>query len=76
MMARGQYDRSIKIEVGDGAKEPMSKILEELAVENKPAPTKRIRRSAEESRRVILDAAAKRLAEQGPEGIRLQDIAR
>ncbi len=39
-------------------------------------PTKRVRRSAEESQRVILDAAAKRLAEQGPEGIRLQDIAR
>ncbi len=54
----------------------MSKILEEMAVGTKPAPTKRIRRSAEESRRVILDAAAKRLAEQGPEGIRLQDIAR
>ena len=54
----------------------MSKMLDELAVDNKPAPTKRIRRSAEESRRVILDAAAKRLAEQGPEGIRLQDIAR
>lgn len=65
-----------KFYAGDGAKEPMSKILEEIAVENKPAPAKRIRRSAEESRRVILDAAAKRLAEQGPEGIRLQDIAR
>lgn len=38
--------------------------------------TKRIRRSAEEARRLILDAAEERLAAQGPEGIRLQDIAR
>lgn len=36
---------------------------------------KRIRRTAVEARRVILDAAEKRLAENGPEGIRLQDIA-
>jgi len=38
--------------------------------------SKRIRRSAEEARRIILDAAEERLAAQGPEGIRLQDIAR
>ena len=37
---------------------------------------KRIRRPAEEARRLILDAAEERLARQGPEGIRLQDIAR
>lgn len=37
--------------------------------------TKRVRRTAEEARRVILDAAEWRLAEHGPEGIRLQDIA-
>jgi AcrR family transcriptional regulator len=37
---------------------------------------KRIRRSAGEARRLILDAAEERLATQGPEGIRLQDIAR
>ncbi len=37
---------------------------------------KRVRRTAEEARRVILDAAERRLAEHGPEGIRLQDIAR
>ncbi len=37
---------------------------------------KRSRRPAEQARRLILDAAEKRLAEQGPEGIRLQDIAR
>lgn len=37
---------------------------------------KRVRRSAEEARRIILDAAEERLATQGPEGIRLQDIAR
>ena len=36
---------------------------------------KRVRRTAEEARRVILDAAERRLAEHGPEGIRLQDIA-
>ncbi|MGV8997966.1 MAG: TetR/AcrR family transcriptional regulator [Parvibaculaceae bacterium] len=37
---------------------------------------KRVRRSAEEARRLILDAAELRLTSQGPEGIRLQDIAR
>ena len=36
---------------------------------------KRIRRTPEEARRVILDAAERRLSELGPEGIRLQDIA-
>ena len=41
----------------------------------KPAQ-KRVRRTAEEARRLILDAAEKRMATQGPEGIRLQDIAR
>lgn len=35
-----------------------------------------MRRSAGEARRLILDAAEERLAAQGPEGIRLQDIAR
>lgn len=38
-----------------------------------PAP--RRRRSAEEARRVILDAAQKRLTEGGPEAVRLQAIA-
>lgn len=45
----------------------------------KPEPkreAKRVRRSADEARRLILDAAEERLAAQGPEGIRLQDIAR
>lgn len=37
---------------------------------------KRIRRTAEEARRIILDAASQRLAALGPEGIRLQDIAK
>lgn len=41
----------------------------------KPA-AKRVRRTAEEARRLILDAAEARLARQGPEGLRLQDIAR
>ncbi|MBX3489388.1 MAG: TetR/AcrR family transcriptional regulator [Parvibaculum sp.] len=45
------------------------------AIPAKPAG-KRIRRTAEEARRLILDAAEKRLAQQGPEGLRLQDIAR
>src|SRR5262245_47453995 len=39
-------------------------------------PKTRVRRSAEEARRLILDAAEKRLREAGPEAIRLQDIAR
>lgn len=39
-------------------------------------PVKRVRRTAEEARRLILDAAEERLARQGPEGLRLQDIAR
>ena len=42
----------------------------------KKAKAKRGRRAAGESRRVILDAAVKRLAEGGPEAIRLQDLAR
>jgi AcrR family transcriptional regulator len=37
---------------------------------------RRVRRSAEEAQRLILDAAEKRLREGGPEAIRLQDIAR
>ncbi len=41
----------------------------------KPA-AKRVRRTADEARRLILDAAEARLAKQGPEGLRLQDIAR
>jgi AcrR family transcriptional regulator len=36
---------------------------------------KRIRRSAEEARTAILDAAERRLVESGPAGIRLQTIA-
>ena len=39
------------------------------------APTRR-RRTAEEARHEILAAAQRRLAEGGPEAIRLQDIAR
>ena len=38
-------------------------------------PARRVRRSGVEARKLILDAAEKRLAEIGPEGIRLQDIA-
>jgi AcrR family transcriptional regulator len=36
---------------------------------------KRIRRTPEEARRLILDAAQARLASTGPDGLRLQDIA-
>lgn len=39
------------------------------------APKKRVRRTAEEARRLILDAAEERLAQGGPEALRLQDIA-
>lgn len=37
---------------------------------------KRIRRTPEEARRVILDAAEKNMTASGPAGIRLQDVAR
>ncbi|MXP25359.1 TetR family transcriptional regulator [Altererythrobacter indicus] len=37
---------------------------------------KRIRRTPEEARRVILDAAEKTMGKNGPAGLRLQDIAR
>lgn len=40
-----------------------------------PARPRRVRRTGEEARKLILDAAERRLAEIGPEGIRLQDIA-
>ena len=36
----------------------------------------RLRRTAEDARAAILDAAEKRLADVGPAGIRLQDVAR
>jgi len=39
-------------------------------------PPRRPRRSPEEARRLILDAAEKRLREGGPDAIRLQEIAR
>lgn len=41
-----------------------------------PPPARRVRRTGEEARRLILDAAEQRLAKNGPEGIRLQDIAK
>jgi AcrR family transcriptional regulator len=41
----------------------------------RPSGPPRMRRTAEEARRVILDAAEKRLREGGPEAIRLQDVA-
>lgn len=42
----------------------------------RPRRKRRTRRSAEEARRLILDAAEKRLREGGPEAVRLKDIAR
>jgi AcrR family transcriptional regulator len=39
------------------------------------APAKRIRRTPEDARRVILDAAEASMAAVGPAGIRLQDVA-
>lgn len=41
-----------------------------------PVGGKRVRRTSEEARRQILDAAEARLSRLGPEGIRLQDIGR
>ena len=41
----------------------------------KKAPTKRVRRSAEDARAAILDAAEHAMVEVGPAGIRLQDVA-
>jgi AcrR family transcriptional regulator len=41
---------------------------------SKPAP-RRVRRSAEDARTAILDAAERRLVDCGPNGIRLQDVA-
>jgi AcrR family transcriptional regulator len=38
-------------------------------------PKKRKRRTADEARTLILDAAERRLSESGPGGIRLQDVA-
>ncbi|MCE9651137.1 MAG: TetR/AcrR family transcriptional regulator [Parvibaculum sp.] len=59
------------------AKSNLSRASGEAKAEIEPKrETKRIRRSADEARRLILDAAEERLAAQGPEGIRLQDIAR
>jgi len=40
-----------------------------------PRPASRRRRTAEESRLRILEAAQKRLTESGPEGLRLQELA-
>jgi AcrR family transcriptional regulator len=41
----------------------------------KPATKPRKRRTAEEARTAILDAAERRLVESGPSGIRLQEVA-
>ena len=40
-----------------------------------PLPTRRLRRTPEEARQLILDTAQVLIARDGPEGLRLQDIA-
>ena len=40
-----------------------------------PVPLKRLRRTPEEARRLILDTARELIARSGPEGLRLQEIA-
>jgi AcrR family transcriptional regulator len=45
------------------------------ASKSKAKALPRVRRTADEARRLILDAAEKRLAEVGPAGLRLQDVA-
>ena len=40
-----------------------------------PASVKRLRRTPEEARRLILDTAQDLIARSGPEGLRLQEIA-
>lgn len=57
------------------AKNPAAASAAASETAEKPA-AKRVRRTADEARRLILDAAEARLAKQGPEGLRLQDIAR
>ena len=44
-------------------------------VSDQASPRRRKRRSAEEARRAILDAAARRLMNEGPDGLRLKAIA-
>jgi AcrR family transcriptional regulator len=46
-----------------------------MARKVRPEPTPRRRRTAEEARTAILDAAERRLVESGPAGIRLQEVA-
>lgn len=46
-----------------------------MARKARPKPPPRRRRTAEEARSAILDAAEQRLVESGPAGIRLQEVA-
>src|SRR5690606_32233632 len=64
MLAQGDFVSSVEKDCAAAGEKPGKQ------------PAKRIRRTAEEARRLILDAAEERLARQGPEGLRLQDIAR
>lgn len=65
-----------QIPVNAGEKPGTASAGDNIVSKDQKRNVKRVRRSAEEARRLILDAAEDRLAAQGPEGIRLQDIAR
>jgi TetR/AcrR family transcriptional regulator, repressor for neighboring sulfatase len=49
--------------------------MSQAAASKTPNRVKRVRRTPEEARRLILEAAQERIAKTGPEGLRLQDIA-
>jgi len=54
----------------------VNRALAKTRTEKRPGASRRIRRTPDEARRQILDAAERLLAAGGPEAIRLQDIAR
>lgn len=56
--------------------ETVGRVFEADGEGDQPSGRKRIRRTSEEARRQILDAAEARLTSLGPEGLRLQDIGR
>jgi AcrR family transcriptional regulator len=58
--------------------DPKISLLTKLSIESpikSAPPAKRLRRSPEEARQLILDTARVLIARDGPEGLRLQDIA-
>jgi TetR/AcrR family transcriptional regulator, repressor for neighboring sulfatase len=51
-------------------------LLTKMSIEDSlKSPAKRLRRTPDEARRLILDTAQEMIARTGPEGLRLQDIA-